>query len=90
MNPNEFNPSDPDHYASLIAMNVRNALEDLHCSVEGLTDEVMRELNQRVRYAIYEVLTCSHDGALTFLVRSIPSYWEMPSTLRESEGAAPK
>ena len=84
MNPAEFDPSNPDHYASLIAMNVRNALEDLHVSVEGLTDEVMKELNRKVRRAVYEVLEME-AAEMMFLVLSIPDYWELPSTLSGDE-----
>jgi hypothetical protein len=88
-----FDLGNRDHLACLIAMNVRNGLEDLHVQVDGLNDEVMKTLNQNVRRAIYEVLdgldtdwirrvtTDPLGGPLGFLVLSIPDYWEMPSTL---------
>ena len=37
--------------AMILAMVVRNAMEDFHC--QHLTDEQMRELNPIVRNAIY-------------------------------------
>lgn len=40
--------------AMVVAMSVRNAMEDFHCA--NLTDEQMRELNPIVRNAIYTAL----------------------------------
>ena len=81
-----------DLLASMIAMHVRNAIEDLHADqTNGLTDDVMAELNKLTRRAIWEVLEClDSDGAaeqqlLAFNAQSIPDYWEPPSTLPSIE-----
>jgi hypothetical protein len=68
----------------VIAMLVRNALEDFH--VAHLTQAQMRELNQTVRYGIYDAVelieTMAGDGSredfYAWLVASIPDYWEIP------------
>src|SRR5262245_49917820 len=77
-------------WTKIIAMNVRNRMENYHC--EHLTDEQMKELNPIIRNAIYEVLHA------LFLLRSgksesqriygamnvgywqmmVPNYWEAP------------
>ena len=91
----DFDANSADHVSCLIAMNVRNALEDLHCEVEGLTDDVMKVLNQKTRRAIYEIVRLfvgddykppDHDDdhfwtGMAYLVSMIPDYWEMPSSL---------
>jgi hypothetical protein len=42
-----------DLFASMIAMHVRNAIEDMHADrAIGLTDDVMAELNKLTRRAI--------------------------------------
>lgn len=73
--------------AKLIAIAVRNAMEDFHCA--NLTDDQMRELNPIVRNAIYTVLyACEHHGSedwceryLEAQRRLIPGYWEDPKLL---------
>lgn len=73
--------------AKLIAMAVRNAMEDFHCA--NLTDVQMEELNPIIRDAIYTVLyACEHhdseewcDRYLEAQRRLIPSYWEEPKLL---------
>lgn len=71
--------------AMLIAMHVRNEMEDFH--VAHLTDEQMRELNPIIRNAIYDALTLmkrSNQGEsrarrlLGWLSQMVPSYWEAP------------
>lgn len=73
--------------AKLIAMAVRNAMEDFHCA--NLTDAQMNELNPIVRNAIYTVLyACEHhefeewcERYLEAQRRLIPGYWEEPKLL---------
>jgi len=70
--------------ALLIAVQVRNALEDFH--VTQLSDRQMKPLNQITRYAIYEAVdlleTMDGDHQKEFyfgwLIDSIPDYWEIP------------
>ncbi len=73
--------------AKLIAIVIRNAMEDFHCAY--LNDTQMRELNPIVRNAIYTVLyACEHheseDWCEMYLEaqrRHIPGYWEEPELL---------
>jgi hypothetical protein len=77
------------HFASYIAMVVRNAMEDFHC--EHLTDDQMRELNPIIRNAICTALhafhNCERDKEarkfVDFQFRMIPRYWEAPELLRD-------
>ncbi|BAU12858.1 hypothetical protein LEP3755_33910 [Leptolyngbya sp. NIES-3755] len=70
--------------AMLIAMTVRNEMEDFHC--EHLTDDQMQELNPIIRNAIvtalYAARNYSEDAAsmewVNFQFRLIPEYWEEP------------
>ncbi|MBN2561062.1 MAG: hypothetical protein JXQ75_09045 [Phycisphaerae bacterium] len=75
------------HFASYIAMVVRNAMEDFHC--EHLTDDQMRELNPIVRNAICTALHAFHNYEqdkearkfVDFQFRMIPHYWKAPELL---------
>lgn len=75
------------HFATYIAMVVRNAMEDFHC--EHLTDEQMMQLNPIVRNAICTALHAfnhyERDGEarkfVDFQFRMIPRYWETPDLL---------
>ena len=49
-------PHDQDREAALVAAYIRYAIEDLHASQPGLTDDVMAKLNPLIRRAVYEVL----------------------------------
>ncbi len=82
------------YMSKVIAMEVRNEMEDFHCA--HLSDEEMAELNPIIRNAIYTALyALTHQdeewcrGAVGFSERLIPSYWEEPElteaakTLRE-------
>lgn len=74
-----------DHLACLYAVGVRNALEDLHAGDGPIDDDLMMNINQRVRRGLYEVLNAldyDDEPALSFYIASIPNYWEMPSTYK--------
>lgn len=68
----------------VVAMLVRNALEDFH--VAHLSDVQMKELNRLIRYGIYDAVTLIETMAADpekqqfyeWLVGSIPGYWEIP------------
>lgn len=68
----------------LIAMTVRNEMEDFHC--EHLSDAQMKELNPMIRNAIatalYAARNYSEDEAsyewVNFQFMLIPEYWEEP------------
>src|SRR5262245_32784097 len=70
------------HLANIIAMVIRNAMEDFH--VEYLSDDQMRKLNPIIRNAVYTALQALHDAARSEHARQflgvhaalIPSYWE--------------
>ena len=70
--------------AMVVAIAVRNAMEDFHC--QHLSDTQMRELNPIVRNAICTALYAMKNYAvsekakiyLDFHARSIPDYWEQP------------
>lgn len=68
--------------AMLIAMYVRNEMEDFHC--ENLNDTQMKELNIIIRNAIYTVLyaadsdSAASKALLNFQNNLIPRYWEQP------------
>ena len=75
------------HAAMILALAVRNAMEDFHCKY--LSDAQMKELNPVIRNAIATALyAIEHsdtnpqarsyvDGA----ARAIPTYWEPPKLL---------
>ena len=83
-------PIDKDlvSYTMVVAMSVRNAMEDFHSSPEGPTDAQMEKLNPLIRTGI---LTAVHawrfvhiDPAyryLRFQDDLIPDYWEPPQLL---------
>jgi hypothetical protein len=92
MNPEAMNKlARNDQRAMVIAMHVRNAMEDIHADPEiPLTDEVMERLNKTTRRAIWEVLEAmdKHPDAdpdalkmLTWTAIMVPDYWEPPSEL---------
>ncbi|MBN8564538.1 MAG: hypothetical protein J0L70_28810 [Leptolyngbya sp. UWPOB_LEPTO1] len=70
--------------AMLIAMTVRNEMEDFHCKY--LSDAQMQELNPLIRNAIVTALhtarNYSEDEAsyewVNFQLKLIPEYWEEP------------
>lgn len=73
--------------AKVIAITVRNAMEDFHA--ENLTDEQMAVLNPIIRNAIYTGLFAigrmSTDGRCAKWVHTnlslLPPYWEEPQFL---------
>ena len=75
--------------AMVLAMVVRNAMEDFHC--RHLSDEQMKELNPIIRNAIYTGLQAFRHydrstGARSFAnfhKVSIPEYWEDPELLAD-------
>jgi hypothetical protein len=80
-------------HVMVVAMLVRNALEDFH--VAHLSDAQMKELNRTIRYAIYNAVelieTMADDPSksdfYTYLVEAIPDYWEIPG--RDSDPLVP-
>src|SRR5438128_1611067 len=75
--------------AMLIAIVIRNAMEDFH--VKHLPDTEMKELNQTIRNAAFTALHAarSMSGSLrarewvNYQLRFIPEYWEQPALLSE-------
>ncbi|RKR80726.1 hypothetical protein BDD43_0858 [Mucilaginibacter gracilis] len=71
-------------FVKLIAMSVRNEMENFH--VEHLSDGQMKELNPLIRTGIYNALfaIANHDKDefckifLDFQATLIPAYWEEP------------
>src|SRR5215216_3852379 len=71
----------------IIAMAVRNAMEDFHC--QHLSDAQMKELNPIIRNAVCTALHAvkrydQSKGAQSFVnfhTRMIPTYWERPVLL---------
>lgn len=91
MNSEDFKKLDPTIQMSfIIAMNIRNALEDFHS--KHLSDEQMQELNPIIRQATYDILNylklasnnesnrekITAQEVINFQIRSIPDYWELP------------
>src|SRR5438105_4942449 len=81
-------------WTKLIAMNVRNAMENFHC--ENLTDEQMKILNPIIRKGIYEALRAmrmSLNGTkdqrligysnVAYWLSMIPECWEDPDLTSE-------
>lgn len=81
-------------WAKVIAMHVRNGMEDFHC--QHLTDEQMKELNPIIRKAIYETLRQIYflkKGTrkqqllavqqIHYLLLLLPKYWEDPDLTEE-------
>lgn len=79
--------------ALLIAMHVRNQMEDFH--VEHLSDSQMKALNPIIRQAIYDMLIMTHTEPrdkkeeqsrkkeIDWLIMMIPDYWEIPGKARK-------
>ena len=83
--------------ALLIAMYVRNNIEDFHA--EHLSDAQMKELNPLIRNAIYTALTCNvalenpdkhslplvktANELMSLQAALIPNYWEPPEMTEE-------
>lgn len=77
--------------AKIIAMEVRNSMEDFHA--KHLTDDQMKELNPIVRNAIFSALVLlKHAGdksspkknrnaiaGVSRLLQMVPKYWEEPA-----------
>jgi len=76
--------SPQQQHALVMAVLLRNALEDFHAT--HLTQPQMRELNRLIRYALYEAIsqieavagTPEGDEFLAWAVTRIPDYWEIP------------
>lgn len=72
------------HYAKVLAIFVRNEIEDFH--IAHLSDKQMKELNPLIRNSLYNALHCiSHyayqenaKAYYDFQVERIPDYWEDP------------
>ncbi|SIS19394.1 hypothetical protein SAMN05880568_3450 [Microbacterium sp. RURRCA19A] len=67
----------------ILAMRVRNAMEDFH--VKHLSDAQMAELNPVIRQAIYDAIVMIENDNnpnfarnLSYLISMIPDYWEIP------------
>ena len=63
--------------AGILAMIVRNGMEDLHA--ESIPDDVMAELNPIIRNGILsglDALANGHTMYLAFAKMLIPEYWE--------------
>jgi hypothetical protein len=81
-------------WAKVIAMHVRNEMEDFHC--QHLSDAQMKELNPIIRKAIYETLRQFYflkNGtkkqrlvaiqSIHHLFLLLPDYWEVPDLTDE-------
>jgi hypothetical protein len=83
----ERDSTDRRHLANVIAMVIRNAMQDFH--VKHLSDGQMRGLNPIIRNAVYTALQALDDAPrsenarqfLGFHAAMIPSYWEPPELL---------
>jgi hypothetical protein len=74
--------------AALVAMEVRNAMEDFHC--EHLSDSQMAILNPIIRNAIMTALEMHEQAyiygdlvaleSVSWTLRMIPDYWEKPES----------
>jgi hypothetical protein len=84
-------------WAKIIAMHVRNEMEDFHC--RHLNDDQMKELNPIIRKSIYETLRKLYFlkkgtkkqqlmavQAIHHLLLLLPAYWDDPD-LTETERA---
>lgn len=85
MKSSTFNQLSPQQQTALvIAMQVRNAMEDFHTT--QLSNRQMKALNQIMRYGIYNAMdllnTMAGDPMKEFyfgqLIDAIPDYWEIP------------
>jgi hypothetical protein len=78
----------------LIAMHVRNQMEDFHA--DNLSDVQMKTLNPIIRQAIFDVVSFTNKEpetktekrqaaqAINWLTMMVPDYWEIP---RKTSGA---
>ena len=77
-------------FAFVVAMVVRNTMEDFHC--QHLSDEQMQEPNPIIRNAIGTALHAfqhredaeADQMFVAFHTRSIPKYWEEPVLTKDS------
>lgn len=72
----------------LIAMHVRNEMEDFH--IEHLSDAQMKQLNPIIRQAIFDIVSLINKRPETeddqknaaqeidWLIKMMPDYWEIP------------
>lgn len=78
------------HRATLTALAVRNAVEDLHAA-GAIPDGAMPEFNRSVRDAVYTTLSALGDLGrsevsreyLEALASQVPGYWEAPALTPE-------
>jgi hypothetical protein len=81
-------------WAKIIAMHVRNEMEDFHCA--HLSDAQMKDLNPIIRNAIYATLRQLYFlkkgtnkqrlvavQGIHHLLLMVPEYWEAPELTRE-------
>jgi hypothetical protein len=81
-------------WAKVIAMHVRNEMEDFHC--RHLSDAQMKELNPIIRKAIYQTLRQLYFlkkgtrkqrlvavQSIHYLFLLLPDYWEAPDLTEE-------
>lgn len=86
---NDFSKLSPAQQLTLlIAMHVRNEMEDFHAKY--LSDAQMKELNPIIRQAIFDVVSLTNQPpktktdrrqaaqAINWLTMMIPDYWEIP------------
>ncbi|MDF2048053.1 hypothetical protein [Microbacterium sp. Kw_RZR3] len=73
----------PQQHAMLLAMQIRNAMEDLH--VRHLSDAQMAELNRITRQALYDGIAMMENDDdpnfmrnRSYLISMIPDHWEIP------------
>jgi hypothetical protein len=75
------------HFATYIAIVIRNAMEDFHC--KHLTDEQMKELNPIIRNAVCTAVHAFQNYERSprdtqfadFQFSLVPKYWESPKLL---------
>lgn len=85
----DFSKLTPEQQITLlIAMHVRNEMEDFH--VDNLSDAQMKQLNQIIRQAVFDVVSLTNTPpktetdkkqatqAIDWLVKMTPDYWEVP------------
>jgi len=65
-----------NYFAKLLAISVRNSMEDFHSKY--LSDAQMKELNPIIRNAIYTALVRINENMeyIEFYEQYIPDYWE--------------
>jgi hypothetical protein len=88
-------------WAKVIAMHVRNEMEDFHC--QHLSDAQMKELNPIIRKAIYETVRQLYFlkkgtnkqrlvaiQSIHHLFLLLPDYWEAPDLTKEERAQEDK